>query len=58
LSELRDTRLEKAKALRELGREPYALRFEPSHRTAQLQLTMPTLPRVRSASWRWRWPGG
>jgi len=37
LSELRDTRLEKAKALRELGREPYALRFEPSHRTAQLQ---------------------
>jgi lysyl-tRNA synthetase class 2 len=37
LSELRDTRLEKANALRELGREPYALRFEPSHRTAQLQ---------------------
>ncbi|QBE67755.1 Lysyl-tRNA synthetase (class II) [Synechococcus sp. WH 8101] len=37
MSELRDTRLEKANALRELGREPYALRFEPSHRTAQLQ---------------------
>jgi len=37
LSELRETRLEKAKALRELGIGPYALRFEPSHRTAILQ---------------------
>jgi lysyl-tRNA synthetase class 2 len=37
LSELRETRLEKAKALRELGDGPYALRFEPSHRTATLQ---------------------
>ena len=37
MSELRETRLEKAKALRELGIGPYALRFEPSHRTAILQ---------------------
>ena len=37
MSELRETRLEKAKALRELGDGPYALRFEPSHRTATLQ---------------------
>ena len=44
MSELRDTRLEKAHALRELGREPYALRFEPSHRTAQLQADHADLP--------------
>jgi lysyl-tRNA synthetase class 2 len=44
LSELRETRLEKAHALRELGREPYALRFEPSHRTAQLQADHADLP--------------
>jgi lysyl-tRNA synthetase class 2 len=37
LSELRETRLEKAKALAALGQGPYALRFEPSHRTAELQ---------------------
>lgn len=37
MSELRETRLEKAKALRELGIGPYALRFEPSHRSAILQ---------------------
>jgi lysyl-tRNA synthetase class 2 len=37
LSELRETRLEKGKALSELGQGPYALRFEPSHRTAELQ---------------------
>ena len=44
MSELRETRLEKAHALRELGREPYALRFEPSHRTAQLQADHADLP--------------
>ena len=38
LSELRETRLEKARALAELGQGPYALRFDPSHRTAALQL--------------------
>ena len=37
MSELRETRLEKGKALAELGQGPYALRFEPSHRTADLQ---------------------
>ena len=37
MSELRETRLEKGKALAELGQGPYALRFEPSHRTAELQ---------------------
>ncbi len=37
LSELRETRFEKGKALAELGQGPYALRFEPSHRTAELQ---------------------
>jgi len=44
LSELRETRLEKANALRELGQGPYALRFEPSHRTAQLQADHADLP--------------
>jgi lysyl-tRNA synthetase class 2 len=37
LSELRETRLEKGKALAALGQGPYALRFVPSHRHAQLQ---------------------
>jgi lysyl-tRNA synthetase class 2 len=37
LSELRETRLEKARTLAELGQGPYALRFEPTHRTAALQ---------------------
>jgi lysyl-tRNA synthetase, class II len=37
LSELRETRLEKGKALAALGQGPYALRFAPSHRHAELQ---------------------
>ncbi|MDA0717670.1 MAG: lysine--tRNA ligase [Cyanobacteria bacterium] len=37
MSDLRETRLEKAAALAALGQGPYALRFEPSHRTAALQ---------------------
>ena len=37
LSELRETRLEKAKALAALGQGPYAVRFAPSHRHAELQ---------------------
>ena len=44
MSELRDTRLEKAQALIECGQTPYALRFEPSHRTAQLQKAHADLP--------------
>ncbi|MCX5947504.1 MAG: OB-fold nucleic acid binding domain-containing protein, partial [Cyanobacteria bacterium] len=37
MSDLRETRLEKARALEALGQPPYALSFAPSHRTAQLQ---------------------
>jgi lysyl-tRNA synthetase class 2 len=37
LSDLRETRLEKARSLAALGHAPYALGFEPSHRTADLQ---------------------
>jgi lysyl-tRNA synthetase class 2 len=37
VSELRETRLQKAAALAELGQGPYGLRFEPSHPTAELQ---------------------
>ncbi len=37
MSELRETRLEKAKALQELGNGPYALNFQPTHRAASLQ---------------------
>ncbi|WP_415399193.1 lysine--tRNA ligase [Synechococcus sp. W4D4] len=44
MSELRETRLEKGKALAELGQGPYALRFEPSHRTAELQTAHADLP--------------
>jgi len=44
VSELRDTRLEKAKALEELGQGPYALGFEPSHRMAALQDSHADLP--------------
>ena len=44
MSELRETRLEKAQALQDLGRAPYALSYEPSHRTAQLQADHADLP--------------
>jgi lysyl-tRNA synthetase class 2 len=44
LSELRETRLEKGKALAALGQGPYALRFEPSHRHAELQAAHADLP--------------
>lgn len=36
VSELRETRLEKGKALAALGQGPYALRFQPSHSNAAL----------------------
>ena len=45
MSELRDTRLEKAKALEELGQGPYALTFSPSHRMADLQESHADLPK-------------
>ncbi len=37
MSDLRETRLEKARTLSSLGHVPYGLRFEPSHRTVELQ---------------------
>nr|WP_255617565.1 lysine--tRNA ligase [Synechococcus sp. MU1650] len=42
---MRDTRLEKARALKELGQGPYALTFNPSHRMAELQQTHADLPK-------------
>jgi lysyl-tRNA synthetase class 2 len=44
LSELRETRLEKGKALAALGQGPYGVRFQPSHRTAELQKAHADLP--------------
>jgi lysyl-tRNA synthetase class 2 len=44
VSELRETRLEKAEALAALGQGPYALRFEPTHGTTQLQAAHVDLP--------------
>ena len=37
MSELRDTRLEKANALKELDQGPYAISFDPTHRMQVLQ---------------------
>ncbi|MFM7550632.1 MAG: lysine--tRNA ligase, partial [Cyanobacteriota bacterium] len=45
MSDLRETRLEKGKALAALGQGPYALRFVPSHGTAALQEAHADLPR-------------
>ena len=44
MSELRDTRLEKARTLEELNQGPYALGFHPSHRMASLQAEHADLP--------------
>ena len=44
MSDLRETRLEKAQTLQTLGQGPYGLRFEPSHRTAELQAAHADLP--------------
>jgi lysyl-tRNA synthetase class 2 len=44
LSELRETRLEKGKALAALGQGPYGVRFQPSHRTTELQAAHADLP--------------
>ena len=44
MSELRETRLEKANALRKQGVEPYALNFDPTDRMAQLQEVHADLP--------------
>ncbi|MEC8096906.1 MAG: lysine--tRNA ligase [Cyanobacteriota bacterium] len=45
LSDLRDTRLEKAQSLQELDQGPYALHFRPSHRMATLQSDHADLPK-------------
>ncbi|MBM5800761.1 MAG: lysine--tRNA ligase [Cyanobacteria bacterium K_DeepCast_35m_m2_023] len=45
MSELRETRLEKAETLRAIGQGPYALGFEPSHCTAVLQRDHADLPK-------------
>ena len=44
MTELRDTRVEKAKTLAELGQGPYALSFDVSHRMAVLQKDHADLP--------------
>ena len=44
MSDLRDTRLEKAQALQELRQGPYALTFDQSHRMAALQQEHADLP--------------
>ena len=44
MSELRDTRLEKAKTLESIGQGPYALGFAPSHRMEALQSQHADLP--------------
>jgi lysyl-tRNA synthetase, class II len=44
LSDLRETRLEKARALEAIGQGPYALGFAPSHPTAALQAAHADLP--------------
>ncbi|CAK22603.1 lysine--tRNA ligase [Synechococcus sp. CS-197] len=45
MSDLRETRLEKVSALRDQGREPYALTFDPSDRMARLQSDHADLPK-------------
>ena len=45
MSDLRETRLEKAKALQNLGKCPYQVRFVVSHRSADLQSEHSDLPK-------------
>ncbi len=44
MSDLRETRLEKAKTLKELGQGPYALSFSTTHQTSALQSEYSDLP--------------
>ncbi|AAQ00823.1 MULTISPECIES: lysine--tRNA ligase [Prochlorococcus] len=44
MSDLRETRLEKAASLRKVGKDPYALNFHPTHKTAELQSDHKDLP--------------
>ncbi len=45
MSDLRETRLGKANSLRSFGKEPYALAFEPTHKTSELQSAHQDLPK-------------
>ena len=45
MSELRDTRLEKAKALKSLGQGPYGLNFRPRDSAVVLQEKYKDLPK-------------
>jgi lysyl-tRNA synthetase class 2 len=45
LSDLRATRLEKARALEAHGHPPYAFAYSPTHRAADLQRTHADLPK-------------
>ena len=45
LSDLRETRLDKAKELKRLGQGPYALNFQPTHQAAELQKENVDLPK-------------
>lgn len=45
LNRLEQARLEKARVLADLGQGPYALRFDPSHHTADLQRDHADLPK-------------
>ncbi len=44
VNRLEQARLDKAEALKAIGQGPYALRFQPSHRTAELQQAHADLP--------------
>lgn len=50
MSDLRETRLEKARSLESLGQGPYALGFSPSHHAADLQAQFADLPKGEEAS--------
>ncbi len=45
MSDLRETRIEKAKSLRALGQGPYAVCYEPTHQAASLQAVHSDLPK-------------
>ena len=44
MSDLRETRLDKTRSLRDLGVEPYAFRFDPTHHASSLQKDYQDLP--------------
>ena len=50
MSDFREIRLEKAKALKDIGQEPYAVRFEITHHAASLQAEHKDLPNGQERS--------